>query len=160
MPPRDTLYTTTPVNSPKVLCTSRLTSSSSGASPCICAMCSSKAIALSICGSPNTLAKPKARIPASKPTSMPRTSNWPVMSCSLKSVAREAKQVASVVHEFMDIHALDQRSSALLRANEINRQHQQQADKDRPRQDFTEGNGGQGNIGLRCGVIGHVNLQG
>src|SRR5215469_9300095 len=127
---------TTPVSKPTVLCTARLTSGGSGASPAIWCICSSKPIARLTCGSPNSHAKAKARSPASAPASMPLTSSARTMALGL--MAGEAEQVPSVVDEFVDVHAGEDRRRALLGADEIERHQANQPSKDRPRQDFPQ----------------------
>ena len=65
-----------PVSRPNDACIVRLTSGApSSISPAAAAWASSKAIALSICGSPNTLAYTNIRTPAARPTSIPRISS-------------------------------------------------------------------------------------
>src|SRR5215469_11607314 len=148
---------TTPVSKPTVLCTVRLTSSGSGASPAIWRTCSSKPIARLTCGSPNSHAKPNARSPASAPASMPLTSSDRTMALGL--MAGEAEQVAPVVDEFVDVHAGEDRRRALLGADEIERHQTNQPGKDRPRQDFPQRDG---NGGLDTCVMGdgHANYPG
>src|SRR5580698_4163374 len=131
----------TPVKRPIVLCTSRLTNSGSGASPAIWCMCSSKPIARSTWGSPNTQAKLKASRPATTPASMPLTSRALTIVGSPKSVAGKAEQMPPVVDEFVDIHAGEDRGRPLFRADEIERQKENQPAKDRPGQDFANRNG-------------------
>src|ERR1700730_4596920 len=97
----------------------------------------SKAMAPSTAGSPTTFNKPNESRAATKPTIMPRHNKDPVVIAVIlnanragergllkpthlpgfrlavgvrtagASVAREAEQVAAVVHEFMHVHALD-----------------------------------------------------
>ncbi|EEF27547.1 conserved hypothetical protein [Ricinus communis] len=63
----------------------------------------------------------------------------------------------SVVHELMHVHSLENGRRALLRADEVDRQQQQQPDESRPRQHFAQGqrlsNGNWVDDGLVHGVI-------
>src|SRR5271169_1663466 len=66
------------------------------------------------------------RAHAARRTPEPRTS----------SVAGEAEQMAAVVHEFVHIHALDDRSRAFLRADEIDAEQTEKATENDPRKQF------------------------
>ena len=52
------------------------------------------------------------------------------------SVAGEAEQMAAVVHEFMHVHALDDRSRAFLRADEIDAEQANKAGENDPGKQF------------------------
>ena len=53
-------------------------------------------------------------------------------------VARKAEKVTAVVHEIMHVFAADERSSSLLRAYEIDRQHENEAGENYPRKDRSD----------------------
>src|ERR1700724_1531696 len=100
-------------------------------------MLDSMAIALSTCGSPAQRANANAKRPATRPASIPRSSTVRII-CSAQ-VAREAEQMASVVHKLMDHAAMKKGSGSLLRTDEIDEQ-QQQAGKQSPREQFAQRN--------------------
>src|SRR5579872_4941455 len=91
------------------------------------------------------------------PTSMPRTRNVLTMRW-LPSVTGKAEKMPSVVHEFVHIHAADERGCSLLGADEIDRNQQNQAGENRPRQPFAEGNSRYGNGRCECCVCHLVPL--
>src|SRR5580704_6903275 len=104
----------------------------------------SKAMARSTSGSPTNRANTKAKRPASRPTSIPRTSRLlAIRGCSL--VTGKAKQVPSVVHELVHVAPVKERGSSLLCADEVNRQQHQQTPKHGPRQKLTHRNRGKRN---------------
>ena len=74
------------------------------------------------------------------PTSMPRTRSVLTIGGRLLSVTGKAEKVASVVHELVHVHAAEQRGRALLGADEIDRQQQNKAGENRPRQPFAKRN--------------------
>src|SRR4051794_16007288 len=91
---------------------------------------SSKAIALSTCGSPNTFAKTNASRPAARPASMPRIrSPRTVFEPSMPLVAGEAEEMASVVDPLVQGHALHDRRRALLGADEVEQQRRDQREE-------------------------------
>ncbi len=75
-------------------------------------------------------------------------------------MAGETQQVATVMHKLMHVHAFEHGRRALLGADEVNREQQQQAAEDRPGQDFAQGNGRYLNVGASCSCIIHENLLG
>src|SRR5262245_37347484 len=91
-------------------------------------VCSSTAMAPSTWGSPKTSAKPNASRPAITPTIMPRISRARTIAGPPVLVAGEAEQVPSVVHELMHVHAGDDGGGPLLDPDEIERQHEQDAE--------------------------------
>src|SRR6202044_1333252 len=99
----------------------------------------SKAMALSNSGSPTHRANAKAKRPASRPTSIPRTSRLLAIG-KMFLVTGEAQQMPSVVHEFVHVAAMNQRSSSLLCADKVNRQQHQQAAKQSPGQKLIDRN--------------------
>src|SRR5215467_5119490 len=107
-------------------------------------------MALSTCGSPNSLAKPNASSPAITPTIMPRIRRLLTMG-EARLVAGEAEQVPSVVHELMHVHAGDDGGGALLDPDEIERQHEQGAE-DQPRGDLAHGDRDWPCNRLQCGI--------
>ena len=56
----------------------------------------------------------------------------------VSSMAGEGEQVAAIMHEFMDIHAGDERRRSLLRTDEINRQQQDEPGENRPWQKLSD----------------------
>src|ERR1700735_2608004 len=100
--------------------TLRLTISGAGASPFARSRLVSNAIARSTCGSPVHRANAKARRPATTPTSIPRRSRVRMIKASyLSLVAGKAEQMATIVKEFVDGSAVDERRRSLLRTDEI-----------------------------------------
>src|SRR5271166_1219014 len=57
-------------------------------------------------------------------------------------MAGEAQQVPAVVQKFMHLGAVEERRRALLHADEIEADREEEAAEDRPGQDVGEGNGG------------------
>lgn len=57
----------------------------------------------------------------------------------LPLVAGKAEQMATVVKEFVDRAAVDERGGSLLRTDEIDRQEHQETAEDRPRQKLAKG---------------------
>jgi hypothetical protein len=55
-------------------------------------------------------------------------------------VAGEPQKVAPVVHEFMHVHATEQRRRPLFRPDEIDREHENEAGENRPGQHLAYGN--------------------
>src|SRR5581483_4077276 len=155
----------TPVKRPSPACVSRLTISRSaapwvaspvGAAAGAASACadSSRAIAESSRGSPKILAKPKARMPAIRPTIIPRTSSAPTMA-KTPLVAGEAEEVPPVVDEFVYVGAVENGECALLHADEIDRHEGKEPDKDRPRKQLADGDCKRPRYGGRKSCIGH-----
>src|SRR3954471_2806304 len=94
---------------------------------------SSHAIALSIWGSPNSLANTKASTPAARPTSIPRIrSPRAARAPSIGDlVAGEAEEVAAVVDPLVERHARHEARGALLGADEVDEEDGQQREQDR-----------------------------
>jgi hypothetical protein len=59
-------------------------------------------------------------------------------------MAGKSEKMTAVVHELMDGVALNERSRSLFGADKVNCQQHEQAPKDCPWQNFTEGNSGDG----------------
>src|ERR1700733_14442255 len=117
----------------------------------------SKAMALSTSGSPTHRANAKAKRPASRPTSIPRTSRLLAIR-KMFLVTGEAEQMPSVMHEFVHVAAMNQRGSPLLCADKVDRQQHQQTAKHSPGQKLTDRNGRKSS-GLRNrdgGSVGHL----
>src|SRR3984957_3319121 len=75
-------------------------------------------------------------------------------------VAGEAEEMAAVVHKFMHIHALDDRSRALLRADEIDAEQANEAAENDPGKHFANWDrSGPCGGGSKC-RSGHVDLLG
>jgi hypothetical protein len=70
----------------------------------------------------------------------------------------KAEQMPSVVHEFVHVAPMKQRSSSLLCADEVDRQQHQQAAKHGPGQKLVDGNNGKkdGLSDRTGGRVGHV----
>src|SRR5262249_30992271 len=141
--------------SPMVFCTSRLTTSTSGGAPSAWAVLYSKSIDRSICGSPKTLPKVKASSAAKTPTSIPRMRNERIMLSSPRSVAGEAEQVATVVHELVDEVARDDRGGAFLGADEVVEQQEHQPTEDGVGKPLTHRDGDRLGFDLRYCDCGH-----
>jgi hypothetical protein len=62
----------------------------------------------------------------------------------LSLVAGKAEQMATIVKEFVDGSAVDERRRSLLRTDEIDRQQHQEATEDCPGHKLTKGNGWDG----------------
>src|SRR5262249_13358891 len=98
-------------------------------------------MARSTCGSPNTLATPKQSKQATNPAIMPRMRrSLTMMSPFGRLVAGEAEQVAPVMHEFVHVHAGDDRGGAFLDADEIDHRQQEHAE-DEPGHDVAHRDG-------------------
>jgi hypothetical protein len=81
---------------------------------------------------------------------MPRRRSDPTTAPA--AVAGEAEEVTAVVHEFVDVHAGDQRGRAFLRADEIDGQEQKEPGEDRPGQDLGQRDARRSDDGRENGV--------
>ncbi len=85
-----------------------------------------KAIARSTCGSPIHRAKTKEQT-RDDADQHPAKEQCSIHSGAYFLVTGKAEEMTSVMHELVNNPALDERSRALLRADEINRQQHQKA---------------------------------
>src|SRR5262249_14247514 len=105
-----------------------------------CIILPSKAMARSTDGSPKIRATANAARPASPPPSMPRINRLLTMLAYPCLVAGEPEQMASVMQEFVHIHAGDEGGCTLFGADEIEHGKEQQPEQD-PRRQLTQRNG-------------------
>src|SRR4051812_43771242 len=121
-----------------VLCTVRLTNSTPPSSPAAAVSRSSKAMALSTAGSPNTRANTNDSRPATSPAIMPRTSNDLTMVGLLLLMAGEAEQMPAVVDELVQHLARDDRRRALVHADQVEQSQQDHAREQGPRRELAQ----------------------
>src|SRR5689334_12381524 len=146
----------TPAPRPTVLWTARLTTSSSSGAPAAWAVLYSKSMARSIWGSPTIRPKPKAASAARMPTSIPRMRNVRIISVVLRrSVAGEAEEVATVVHELVDVVAVDDRRGALFGTDEVEEDQHEQATEDGVGEPLAHRDGDRLRFDVRCDDCGH-----